>query len=168
MAENPSMADHPDLAEVKQAHDIEELRARYEHVAEMPMAQLMEGLLIVAGLYVALSTWIVGYGGPLTVNNLVVGLAVAILGLSFAVDYGSTHRIAWVCPVLGAWTIASLWAVNGVSISLGALLSNIIAGAVILLVGLAILSGAQADSEGSLSGAGRMHLSRTRFAKTPR
>jgi len=40
-----SMAEHPDLSEVKQAHDLQD------------------------GLYLALSSWIVGFAGPLMMNN---------------------------------------------------------------------------------------------------
>jgi hypothetical protein len=141
MSQNPSMAEHPDLVEVQHAHDLVELRARYERAAEAPLGQLLEGLMVVAGLWVAVSGWVVGFAGSLRINDLIVGLALAVLGFSFAVAYGSSHRIAWVGPVLGAWTIAALWAVNGAAMNLGSMLSNIIAGAVILIGGLAILAG---------------------------
>jgi hypothetical protein len=139
MSHNPSMAEHPDLVDVKRAHDLRELRERYERASETPSGQLVEGLIMLSGLYIALSPWIVGFTGPLQINNLVIGLAVAALGFGFAVDYGSTHRLAWVCPVLGAWTIVALWAVTGATRTTGSVLSNIIAGAVVLLCGLAIL-----------------------------
>ena len=51
----------------------------------------------------------------------------------------STHRLAWVCPVLGAWTIVALWAVSGATLTTGSIVSNVLAGAVVLLCGLAIL-----------------------------
>jgi hypothetical protein len=139
MSENPPMAQHPDLAEVKRAHDLQELRERYERASETPTGQLVEGLIVLGGLYIATSPWIVGFTGPLQINNLVVGLAVAVLGFGFAAAYGSTHRLAWVCPVLGAWTIVALWAVSGATLTTGSIVSNVIAGAVVLLCGLAIL-----------------------------
>jgi SPW repeat len=139
MSQNPPMAEHPELADVKRAHDRRELRERYERASETPSGQLVEGLIVLSGLYIALSTWIVGVTGPLQINNLVIGLAVAALGIGFAVDYGSTHRLAWVCPVLGVWTIVALWAVTGATRTASSMLSNIIAGAVVLLCGLAIL-----------------------------
>jgi hypothetical protein len=133
------MTSHPDLADVRRAHDLHELRQRYERASETPTGQLVEGLIMLAGLYVALSPWIVGFSGPLQVNNLVVGLAIAALGFGFGAAYGSMHRLAWVCPVLGVWTIVSLWLVSGVVLTLGTLLSNVIAGAIVLLCGLAIM-----------------------------
>jgi len=45
VSEVSSMAEHPDLSEVKQAHDLQD------------------------GLYLALSSWIVGFAGPLMMNN---------------------------------------------------------------------------------------------------
>jgi SPW repeat len=151
MSENTSMASHPDLADVKRAHDLQELRQRYERAAETPTGQLIEGLIMLGGLYIALSPWIVGFSGPLQINNLVVGLAIAALGFGFGAAYGSLHRLAWVCPVLGAWTIVSLWLVSGVVLTFGTLLSNIIAGAVVLLCGLAIMG----IGTGRMMGSGR-------------
>jgi SPW repeat len=139
MSENPPMTSHPDLADVKRAHDLQELRQRYERASETPTGQLVEGLIMLGGLYIALSPWIVGFSGSLQVNNLVVGLAIAALGFGFGAAYSSLHRLAWVCPVLGAWTIVSLWLVSGVELTFGTLLSNIIAGAVVLLCGLALM-----------------------------
>jgi hypothetical protein len=72
-------------------------------------------------------------------NNVIVGLTVAVLGFGFASAHGSTHRIAWACPVLGAWTIVALWMLNNAAITLGSLLSNVLAGSVVLLCGLAVL-----------------------------
>lgn len=133
------MASHPDLAEVKRTHDLQELRQRYERASETPTGQLVDGLIMLGGLYIALSPTIVGFTGPLQINNFVVGLAIAALGFGFGAAYGSMHRLAWVCPVLGLWTIVSLWLVSGVELTVGTLLSNVIAGAVVLFCGLAIM-----------------------------
>lgn len=150
---NPSMAEHPDLAEVQRAHDLQEVRMRYERAAETVSGQLVEGVILLAGLYIAVSGWIVGFAGPLQINNLIVGGAIAVLGFGFGAAYGSTHRLAWVCPVLGVWTIVALWAVSGAAGGLGALLTNIIAGAVVILAGLALL--------GSIRMSGGEPMSRT-------
>lgn len=139
MSETHSMASHPDLAEVRRAHDLQELRQRYERASETPIGQLLDGLIMLSGLYIALSPWIVGFTGSLQVNNLVVGFAVAALGFGFGAAYGSMHRLAWVCPVLGAWTIVSLWLVSGAELTTGTVLNNIIAGAVVLLCGLVLM-----------------------------
>jgi hypothetical protein len=133
------MASHPDLADVKRTHDLQELRQRYERASETPIGQLVDGLILLGGLYIGLSPWIVGFTGSLQMNNLVVGFAVAALGFGFGAAYGSMHRLAWVCPVLGLWTIVSLWLVSGAQLTLGTILSNIIAGVVVLVCGLVLM-----------------------------
>lgn len=40
-------------------------------------------------------------------TDALIGLAVAALGASFALAYERTHRLIWVCPLLGAWTIVA-------------------------------------------------------------
>ncbi|MBC3190952.1 SPW repeat protein [Pseudonocardia sp. C8] len=137
--QNPPMAEHPDFAEVARGHELQEVRMRYERAAETVTGQVIEGVILLAGLYLALSGWIVGFTGPLQTHNLIIGLAIAVLGFGFGAAYGSTHRLAWVCPVLGVWTIVALWAVSGAAGGIGAMLTNILAGAVVLLAGLALL-----------------------------
>ena len=160
--QNPSMADHPDLAEVQRGHELQEVRMRYERAAETPAGQALEGVILLAGLYIALSGPIVGFTGPLVAHNMVVGLAIAVLGFGFGAAYGSTHRLAWVCPVLGIWTIVAFWAVSGPAAGLGALLTNIIAGAVVLLAGLMLLGAT------TMRGSGQLLRTRTRAGSRTR
>jgi hypothetical protein len=83
------------------------------------------------GLFVALSPWIAGFSdrAALTRSNLVIGLAVALLGAGFAMAYERTHRLTWVCPLLGIWTIVSVWAVRRAEATTPAVWSNVIGGA---------------------------------------
>lgn len=149
-AENPPMSEHPDLAEVQRGHELQEVRMRYERAAETPTGQVLEGVILLAGIYLALSGPIVGFTGPLQINNLIIGLAIAVLGFGFGAAYGSTHRLAWVCPVLGLWTIVAVWVVSDAASGLGAMLSNIIAGAVVLLAGLALLGATRMGGDGKM------------------
>lgn len=97
---------------------------------------------MLAGLFVALAPWIVGFTqfGGLMLSNLIVGLGIAALGAGFALSYERSHRLTWVCPLLGVWTIVSIWAVSGADATLGVLLSNIIGGGIVVLLGLAALA----------------------------
>jgi SPW repeat len=117
------------------------LRHRFEQAAETPIAQVIDGLTVLAGLYVALSPWILGFEGDerLTRNNLLVGLTVALMGLGFAWAYDRTHRISWVCPALGVWTILAVWLITGTSPGAVAMLSNVIGGAAVVVLGLAAM-----------------------------
>ncbi|GAA2774352.1 SPW repeat protein [Saccharopolyspora taberi] len=136
------IAGHPDLAEI---------RARYERAAETPTAQASDGLIVLGGLFVALSPWIFGFSavGPLAVNNFVTGVAAAVLGLCLAAAYHRTHGIAWTCPVLGLWMILSVFLVSGTSITAATVLCNVIGGAIVLLAGLGAIAPAMMPARGS-------------------
>jgi hypothetical protein len=117
--------------------DIAELRARYEAAAETPTARVVEGLTFLAGLYLAISSWVVGFNHitTLTANNLIVGIALAVLALGFASAYGRTHGITWITPLLGGWTIIAPWVVNGGVATTASTVSNVVIGAIAVLLG---------------------------------
>ncbi|MEU4534891.1 SPW repeat protein [Streptosporangium sp. NPDC023825] len=127
MTRPTSLEHHPDLIE---------MRERYERAGSSSIAQVIEGLSLLAGLYLAISPWVVGFNGlsRLTVSNLVTGIAVAALALAFASAYGRTYGISWVAPVIGIWTILAPW-ITG-SATRGSIWNNVITGIVILLLGL--------------------------------
>ncbi len=128
---SPQMAGHPDIVA---------MNARYERASETVTAQATDTATVLAGLFVALSPWIAGFSGStLMVNNLVIGLAIAALGASFAVAYDRAHRVSWACPLLGVWTIISVWTVTGAEATTAVTLSNVIGGAVVVLLGLAAM-----------------------------
>ncbi|MFI0773261.1 SPW repeat protein [Streptomyces sp. NPDC021212] len=125
---------------IEEHPDLMELRARYERAATTPQARAVEGLTLLAGLYLAISPWVVGFfdtATALTVNNLITGLAVAVLALGFGSAYERTHGLGWVVAAIGVWTIITPWAVYGPSPTTGTMVSNVITGAVIFLLGLA-------------------------------
>jgi SPW repeat len=130
---NITMDDHPDMLE---------MRARYDRVALTPTAQSVDGATLLAGVYLAISPWVVGFrpvAPDLTANNLICGIAVALLGLGYATVYGRTHGLSWVTPVIGAWVIVSPWVVRGTNVDAGMILNNVISGAVITILGLVTL-----------------------------
>jgi hypothetical protein len=130
--EELSMARHPDMVA---------LRERYEAASETSMAWLAEGLMFLAGTYTAISAWIYGFNATapsLAATNLIVGIAVTMLAFGFATNYARTHALSWVTPLLGVWLIISPWIVEGVSTTTAMILSNVIAGAVVLVLGLAV------------------------------
>ncbi|GAA2632388.1 SPW repeat protein [Dactylosporangium fulvum] len=123
-----------------EAHpDIAELRARYDRAAETPTAFLADGALMLAGVWLAISPWVVGFAATqrnLAVNNLICGIAVSLLAIGFASAYGRTHGLAWVPVVLGIWAIISPWVVAGGGVTGGMLASNIVVGAITAALGL--------------------------------
>lgn len=134
MSSGTPIAGHPDLTE---------MRMRYERASETPTAQAADGLVVLSGLFIALSPWITGFHTvtpSLTLNNLVTGLTAAVLGLSFAAAFHRTHGIAWTCPVLGVWTIVSVFILSGTAIMSSTVLCNVIGGAVLILAGLGTMA----------------------------
>ncbi|MGV9839104.1 SPW repeat protein [Nocardia niigatensis] len=127
-----NMSLHPDIVELRAKHE------KYELAAMEPAAQAVTGLMFLTGLYIAISAWVVGFTRfpTLTVNNLVVGIALAVLALGFASMYGRIHGIGWTAPVIGVWMIIAPWVVSGDVAHTATIWSNVAAGAVVLLLGL--------------------------------
>lgn len=126
-----ALSDHPDLAE---------MQARYDRVAAHPGAQFVEGATLLAGLYLAVSPWVIGFQAGATdlrVTNLICGIAVALLAVGYASAYGRTHGLSWITPAIGAWTIVAPWVVLGRDVAGGTIVSNVITGAVIVVLGIA-------------------------------
>lgn len=131
-AATAKMTDHPDIVAMS---------ARYERISETPTAQASDSLTVLAGLFVGLSPWIVGFSETtLAMHNLIIGLAIAILGAGYAAAYERTHRLTWVCPLLGAWTIIAVWTVSGLDATTGMVLSNVIGGAIVVLASLGAMA----------------------------
>ncbi len=128
--ENLAIQEHPDIAA---------LRDRFDLTGSSATAQVVDGVTMMAGLYLAISPWIVGFNttaSPLMVSNLIIGLTVAMLALGFASAFGRTHGLAWTVPLMGVWTVVAPWLMNGVETTTGMIVSNVIAGVVIALCGL--------------------------------
>ncbi|WP_072803042.1 SPW repeat protein [Rhodococcoides yunnanense] len=130
--------------------DIAALRDHYDEAFGRPTAQVTDGLLLLAGLYAAASSWIVGFGGfdngpafiaaadgatAITVSNLMCGLAIAILALAFGAAYGRTHGVSFVVPLLGLWLIVSPWIIADVVTTTSMIWSNVVVGVVVLILG---------------------------------
>jgi SPW repeat len=116
--------------------DILALRAGFERAAESMTAQTTFGLSLLTAVYVALSPWIVGFHGtPLAVNDLIVGLTAAVMALGFGSALDRTHGMTWTLPFFGVWLIVSPWILYGVSSTTGMIWSNVVAGALLTLLG---------------------------------
>lgn len=124
------IAEHPDIVA---------LRAHSERTASTPAGQAVEGLSLLAGLYVAASPWIVGFNEATTlmVNNLIVGIAFTLLAVGFGSAYERTHGMSWAALGVGAWTVIAPWVVAGDVSSTSTITSNVIAGGVATALALA-------------------------------
>ncbi|HYB83265.1 MAG TPA: SPW repeat protein [Mycobacterium sp.] len=124
-----SIEHHPDLLA---------LRQRYERAAESMTAHGTFGLTLLTAVYAALSPSIIGFQGTraLAVNDFIVGIVCVALAFAFAMALDRSHGMTWTLPVLGVWFIVSPWVLHGVSAHGAMVWSNVIAGAVLTVLGL--------------------------------
>lgn len=126
------MAGHPDAAE---------MRERYARLAEGRRVEMTEGLVMLAGLYLAISPWILHFHGTntsMTVNNLVLGLAMAAIGLGLAMFPERSTGLSWMLIPIGIWLIISPWVASlGHSAPKGIIWNNIVVGALACVLGAA-------------------------------
>jgi hypothetical protein len=126
---------------MRQRHEIA------ERATSTPQGQAVGMLAFLTGIYLAASPWITGFNGlsTLAVNNLLVGLAYALLmSGGFGRAYERTHGMAWGACLLGAWTIIAPWVVAGNVSTTKTITNNVITGAVALLLALAASAAARA------------------------
>jgi hypothetical protein len=128
----PDITGHPDVAE---------MRERYAKLVSGPQAVAVDGLVLLTGLYAAISPWVVHFrttNPDLTVNNLIVGLTLAVIGLGLTLVAERMYRLSWTCAALGVWMIISPWVVTaGHSATAGLIWNNVWIGAVAFALGLA-------------------------------
>jgi hypothetical protein len=121
--------DHPDAME---------MRERYARVLGGRQAVLVDGLMLLVGLYLAISPWAVNglsSYSRLSVNNLVVGLTVALVGLALTMAPGRIYRIGWTMAAVGVWQMITPWVIGPHNAHV--VWNNVCTGAIIMLLGLA-------------------------------
>lgn len=133
MASNVGMSKHPDIVA---------LRERYDVASATPVAQITEGLTLLAAVFLAASPWIVGFYAltPITITNLIAGGALAVLAVALSAGYGRLHGLTWVVPAIGMWTIAAPWAMAGAMDVTRTIWSNCFTGGSIVALGLALMA----------------------------
>jgi hypothetical protein len=129
------MAGHPDAVE---------MRERYARMIEGRRVEMMEGLVILTGLYTAISPWVVHFHSTnttITVNNLVLGLALAAIGLGLAMFPERSLGMSWMLVPIGIWLIISPWVVSiGHGAPAGVIWNNVVVGALAIVLGAATLA----------------------------
>lgn len=128
---SPRIDTHPDIVA---------LRAHSEETTATPVAQAVEALAILCGVYLAASPWIAGFNGSTTlaINNLICGVAFACLVGGFGPAYERTHSMSWAALALAAWTIMAPWIVAGHVWVTPAGVSNVVVGILACLTALAL------------------------------
>ncbi|WP_369394444.1 SPW repeat protein [Streptomyces sp. CG1] len=127
------MTAHPEIAE---------MRERLERTASTGTAIALEGLIVLAGVYAAVSPWVVHFAGQpnVAVNNLIVGITVGLVGFGLTLVPERMFRLAWTLVPLGVWLLISPWVVTAThSARAGIVWNNCCLGAVVMVLGLAAM-----------------------------
>jgi SPW repeat len=128
------MSGHPEIAE---------MRERLERTASSSQAIMVEGLILLAGVYAAISPWVVHFAATnpnITVNNLIVGMTVGLIGLGLALAPERMFRMAWVVAPFGVWLLISPWVVTAAhGARAGIIWNNCWLGAITFLLGCAAM-----------------------------
>ncbi|MFF0434015.1 SPW repeat protein [Streptomyces sp. NPDC004327] len=114
------------------------MRERYARVLQTRGVAAVEELVILAGIYAAISAYTVHFAAALptlAISNLIVGIAVAGLGLAMSMAPERSQDLNFVLLLLGAWLIVSPWVVARFP-STGAIVSNVVTGACVCLFAL--------------------------------
>ncbi|MER7956323.1 MULTISPECIES: SPW repeat protein [unclassified Streptomyces] len=118
--------------------DASEMRERYSRVLQTRGVAAVEELIIVAGIWAAISAYTVHFAGlhpDLALSNLIVGIALAGLGLCMSMAPERAQDLNFVALLAGVWLIISPWVVAR-DVDTGAIVSNVITGACVCLFAL--------------------------------
>ncbi|MFE6752124.1 SPW repeat protein [Streptomyces sp. NPDC057684] len=132
------MADVHHRTDLSSHPDVSEMRDRYARVLGGRDVALMDAPVFLIGLYCAISPWVVHYSAnqpQLAIHNLIMGIAIGVLAVGFAVTPTRMYGLSWAMCAMGAWMIIAPWVV-GSSPDLGVILNNVIIGGLIVLLGL--------------------------------
>ncbi|MYZ09114.1 hypothetical protein GT028_17310 [Streptomyces sp. SID2999] len=146
------METHPDVLEMRERFVLA------ERAAATQQGQAVEAMALITGLYMAASPWIAGFNGftTLAVNNLIAGVAYALLMSGFGHAYERTHARAWAAALISVWMIIAPWVVSGNVSTTRTIISNVIAGAVGLCLALAAAAANRAGTRRGNRAAGMM------------
>lgn len=100
-----------------------------------------EGLLMLTGVYTTISPWVIGFAGThpaLTADNVILGLILTAIGMGLTGTPERRGGISWTAVPIGAWLIISAWVLHGPMLSFGALVNNIVVGALAIVLGLVV------------------------------
>ncbi|RVU27740.1 hypothetical protein EOT10_05420 [Streptomyces antnestii] len=126
--QGPDLASHPDVSE---------MRDRYARVLGGRDVALMDAPVFLIGLYCAISPWTVHFSASqpeLATHNLIMGIAIGVLAVGFAVTPTRMYGLSWAMCAMGVWLIIAPWIV-GSSPDKGVILNNVILGGLTVLLG---------------------------------
>ncbi|MFG2043476.1 SPW repeat protein [Dactylosporangium sp. NPDC048998] len=132
------MSDVSDYREISEHPDVAEMRQRLERVTASGQAIVIDGLVLLAGAWLAISPWVVHFNGTapsVTVNNLILGIMIGVIALGLTWAPARMYRLSWAMAAVGAWVIIVPFVAR--EVHAGVVWTNAVTGAVTVLLGLA-------------------------------
>lgn len=125
------------LTDISQHPDVAEMRERYRQILDRGQAVVVDGLVLLVGLYLAVSPWIINFTANtrVMIQDLILGIAVALIGVGLAIAPEGMYRLSWALVGIGVWTIVMPF-VLGFQGNHRIWISNVIAGGLTALFGL--------------------------------
>ncbi|MEV8511725.1 SPW repeat protein [Dactylosporangium sp. NPDC051484] len=114
------------------------MRQRLERVTASNQAIVIDGLVLLAGAWLAISPWIVHFNGTapsVTVNNLILGIMIGVIALGLTWAPARMYRLSWAMVAVGVWVVIAPFVTRQVTV--GVVWTNAVTGAVTILLGLA-------------------------------
>ncbi|WP_255948430.1 SPW repeat protein [Streptomyces odontomachi] len=118
--------------------DVGEMRERYNRVLGGHDVAIMDAPVFLIGLFCAVSPWIVHFTttqNQLLVHNVIIGIAIALLGWGFALTPHRMYGLSWAMCAIGTWLVISPWIV-GTHPDKGVIATNASIGGLTILMGL--------------------------------
>lgn len=134
------MAETSHQRDISAHPDVAEMRERYERIVNGPRTVTTDGMIMLAGAYLAISPWVVHFNtvsSNLAMTNLVLGLCLVALGFGLALAPERMHRLSWTCVPIAVFAIIAPWVVTlGHTATHPMIWSNAVAGGALCLFGL--------------------------------
>jgi hypothetical protein len=132
--EHRDITSHPDVAEMDQ---------RYAKVLQNPRVSAVDGLIMLTGLYVAISPWVVHFQNNNTIMrnvDLILGLALAVIGFGMSTRPERLLQAGWAVSLIGIFLIISPWVAGaGHNAAYPVIYNNAFAGGAAVVLGLAAM-----------------------------
>jgi SPW repeat len=132
--EHHDITSHPDVAEMNQ---------RYARVLQSPRVSAVDGLIMLTGLYVAISPWVVHFQNNNTIMrnvDLILGLALAVIGFGMSTRPERLLQAGWAVSLIGIFLIISPWVAGaGHNAAYPVIYNNAFAGGTAFVLGLAAM-----------------------------
>lgn len=118
-----------------------------ERTVPVHPGMLRDGLLLLAGLWLAISPWVLHFDAwapGLRASNLLFGAAIAVIGVGLTLAPERVSLLSWAIASAGGWVVVSQWLILRWAATSGVILNNVITGALIFCLGAAsasVLSG---------------------------